>query len=252
MPGFIDSHAHLDLCDDPEAAVKEAFDQGVTHILAVGFDLETSARAVQIAKEHEGINAAVGVHPHDAADFDEEAMAELTRLAREPKVVAIGETGLDYYRDRSPRDKQKQSFVWQLELAAEMGLTAIVHSREAALETLEILSSVPADQRVVLHCFSLTEHLQECVDAGFFMSVAGNVTFTNAEKLRRTAARIPEELLLTETDSPWLTPVPLRGKPNRPANVRFVTQELANLRQTPLEQLAGRIEHNFLRAFPGR
>lgn len=251
MTYLTDSHAHLDLCGEPAVALKEAQAHGVARILTVGFNLETSRRAAFLAKNHHDmVGAAVGIHPHDAAAAGGEAMAEIADLAVQPGVVAIGETGLDYYRDRSPREVQKEAFIRHIELARQTGLTLMVHTREAAEDTLSILKGHAKDLRVVLHCFSLYEHIDECINHGFFMSVAGNVTFPNAAGLREAARKIPEELILSETDCPWLTPVPFRGKPNQPAHVRFVVEELSRLRKTSPGDLAKQIYANFHAAFP--
>ncbi|MEW6019782.1 MAG: TatD family hydrolase [Pseudomonadota bacterium] len=249
MSNLVDSHAHLDLCGDPAAAVSESLEHGVSRILAVGFDMETSRKAVALAKAHPQVLASVGIHPHDATSVDDAALAELSRLAAEPEVVAIGETGLDFFRDRSPRDSQMEAFLRHIELARETGLTLMVHSREAPQETLATLEEHSAGLRVVIHCFSLYDHVQECAGHRYFMSVAGNVTFPKATELRDAATRIPDDLLLTETDSPWLAPVPHRGKPNSPANIRFILEELALLRRIPVAALARQVSANFETAF---
>lgn len=251
MSNLIDSHAHADLCGEPAVALAEAREHGVSRILTVGFDLESSRRAAALAKNHaDMVSAAVGIHPNDVAVAGPEAMAELAQLAAQPGVVAIGETGLDYYRDRSPRSAQKEWFLKHIELARATGLTLIVHAREANDDTLDILENHAGDLRVVLHCFSLYEHIDRCAGHRFFMSVAGNVTFPKAEDLREAASKIPDELVLSETDCPWLTPVPYRGKPNQPAYVRFVVEELARLRGTTPAGMAGQIYANFRAAFP--
>lgn len=250
MAYLIDSHAHLDQCAEPAIALKVAREQGLARILAVGFDLETSRRAALLAGKHPEVCAAVGIHPHDARATDDETMAELAALSAGPGVAAIGETGLDYYRDRSPRDVQRESFLRHIGLARATGLTLIVHSREASGDTLDILENHAEGLRVVLHCFSLYDQLEECARRRYFMSVAGNVTFANAKGLRQAVPRIPEDLILTETDSPWLTPVPHRGKPNLPANVRFVLEEISRLRKTPAAAMAKQVFANFQAAFP--
>lgn len=250
MAHLIDSHAHLDLCGEPAAALEAAREHGVGRILSVGFDLESSRRAAVLARNHDEVIAAVGIHPHDAALVDDEVVAELAKLAAQPGVVAIGETGLDYYHDRSPRSDQRESFLRHIELARDTGLTLMVHSREAADDTLSILESHAGDLQAVLHCFSLYEQIDECIGRGYFMSVAGNVTFPNATGLREAARKIPRELILSETDAPWLTPVPYRGKPNQPACVRFVVEELSRLRRIPPADLVKQIYANFCAAFP--
>lgn len=249
MSILVDSHAHLDMCGDPGITVRGAAENGVRRIITVGIDLKSSRLALGFAKKYEGVSAAIGIHPHDAATADDAALNGLAQLAAEPEVVAIGETGLDFYRNKSPRAQQLDSFLRHIELARGAGLPLIVHSREAAGDTLEILEKHAGDLKVVLHCFALTGELEECVRRGYFMSFAGNVTFPNAADLRQAAARVPKNLLLTETDAPYLTPVPHRGKPNRPANIRLIVEELARLRGTGFAELAEQIHSNFLSAF---
>jgi len=252
MPELVDSHCHLDLCGDPDETVAAAAAQGVSRILAVGFDLQTSQNAVALAKKHPGVSASVGIHPNDARTAAGNAMTEIAVLAREPEVIAIGETGLDFYHDRAPREVQLEVFHRHIELARETGLTLMVHTREAQQETLDVLKQHAAGLRTVLHCFSLYEQLDECANRGYFMSIAGNVTYSKAAELKVAAAAIPAGLLLSETDAPWLTPVPHRGKPNSPANTPLILAELAQIRQTPQEELSAQILRNFQTAFPSR
>lgn len=252
MPILVDSHAHLDMCGEPAATVAAAAAWGVQRILTVGFDLNTSRLSVQLARKHQRVFAAVGIHPHDASIVDEAIMSELAELASDPAVVAIGETGLDYYRDRSPRATQKEAFIRHLQLARTLDLTVMVHSRDAASDTLSLLERYAQGLRVVLHCFALHDHLDQCIEKNYFMSIAGNVTFPNATELRGSAKLIPDNLVLTETDSPWLTPVPHRGKQNSPENVRFVLAELALLRHAQPAELAAQVLTNFQSAFPSR
>ncbi len=249
QPGLVDAHAHLDLLDDPSQAVMEAAGSGVVRILAVGTDLNSSRLAVQFSSKFPQVLACVGIHPHDAASADRNSIAALAKLAASPRVVAIGETGLDFYRNLAPWKKQAEAFRRQIELAREKILPLVVHTRNAADMTLDILASEASGRRVVLHCFSLYEHLQECAGRGYYMSVAGNVTYKKAEDLRRAAAEIPLHLLLTETDSPYLAPVPNRGSRNSPAYVRFTAAEIARLRGMSEEKLAASILTNFGNAF---
>jgi TatD DNase family protein len=249
-PVLVDSHAHLDLCgDDPSATVKEAREAGLGRILAVGIDLDSSRRAVDQASRFPEVLACVGIHPNEAAGADDAAFAELEQLARSPRCAAIGETGLDYYRDRSPREVQVAAFMRHLELARATGLPLVVHTREAAADTMRILAENADGITVVLHCFSLSEEVAECARRGYYMSLAGNVTFKNAANLRGAAVDIPPELLLTETDSPFLTPVPYRGQPNRPAHVGLVTACLARERGVALTGLAAQVLTNYDRVF---
>lgn len=248
-PIYVDSHAHLDLCGDPEAAVREAREAGVARILAVGIDIKSSRMAVEFASTFPGVLACVGIHPHDSAAVDKSALEELGKLAESPGVVAIGETGLDYYRDRAPRLVQETAFRHQIELARTTGLPLVVHTREAAPETLRILTEAAEGLTVILHCFSLYRQLEECSRRGYYMSVAGNVSFKNATELKESVKAIPPDLILTETDCPFLTPVPFRGKPNRPAFARYVAEGIADLRGEQVELFAARVRENFERAF---
>jgi len=250
MPLLVDSHAHLDLLEDADASLASARESGVRWIVAVGIDLKSSARAVKYANDNEDVLASVGIHPHDASGVDAQSLAELKSLAAScNRVVAIGETGLDYYRDRSPREHQKTAFIQQIGLAREYNLPLIVHSREASSDALAVLEEHASGLKVIMHCFSLYEHVELCAERGYFMSLAGNVTFTKAAALREAAARIPDRLLLTETDCPYLTPVPHRGAPNNPANVRFILDEVASLRGVGPETLAAQVHKNFTSVF---
>jgi TatD DNase family protein len=246
---LIDSHVHLDLLDDPVKALKEANRAGVERFLAVGIDIESSQKAVEYAQTHSGVNASVGIHPHDALLLGAKEAAQLRKLAGLDGVVAIGETGLDYYRDRSPRSDQKKAFITQIELARETGRTLVVHSRDAAEETLEILDSKAQGITVVLHCFAMHEYVKDCTGAGYYMSVAGNVTYKNADRLRQAVSAIPASLLLTETDSPYLSPVPHRGSSNSPKNISYIADALALLLGVATDVLIQQIEENYLTAF---
>ncbi len=250
MPYLVDCHAHLDLIDDVEAALAASRKAGIRRLVAVGIDLPSSRRAVDFSARYEEVFASIGVHPHDASTVDDDAVSELGALAASSeKVVAIGETGLDYYRGRSPRESQKTAFLLQIELARKTGLPLIIHSREASDDMLPLLKKHASGLTVILHCFSLYDQVQECAKRGYYMSVAGNVTFAKATGLREAVGRIPKHLLLTETDSPYLSPVPRRGKANEPANISYIFKEIANLRSAQTEELSKTIHQNFLTAF---
>ncbi len=247
---LVDSHTHLDLLDEkPGAAVEEARRHGVGHLVTAGIDLKSSRLAVEAAAAYPGVVAAVGIHPHDAGTVDAESIDGLEALARAPGVAAIGETGLDYYRNRAPEEEQKAAFIAQIGLARRLDLPLIVHTRDAAADTLSILERHAGGLTVILHCFSLTDSVEECARRGYFMSLAGNITFPKAGSLREAVRAIPVNLLLTETDAPYLTPVPYRGRPNTPANVRFVTAELALLRGAGTDELARQVLANFQKAY---
>jgi TatD DNase family protein len=248
--GLVDSHCHLDLLSmGVDGALAEAREVGVGEVVAVGIDVASSSRAVDLARRHDGVHATVGLHPHDASTFDGRLRGELERLASSPKVVGIGETGLDFYRARSPRDAQRRAFLEQMELAREMGKTLVVHMREAAAETFALLAEHADGLRVVLHCFSAASYAEECNARGYFVSFAGNLTYKNAGDLREAARLVGEELVLVETDAPFLAPVPKRGKSNVPAWVTFTAARLGELRGWSAEKTAAVTTRNARLAF---
>ena len=254
---LIDSHAHLDFPQfdgDRGTVIERAREAGLVAILNVGTDLPSSRAAVALAEQYGFIYAAVGVHPHDAKTVTPRVLDELRALARHPKVVAIGEIGLDYYRDRSPRPVQRYVFANQLALAAELGLPVVVHSREAHDDVMAALREWE-DRGTevgcgVLHSYSGgPERLEEVLGLGFSIGVSGPVTFPKAERLRAVAAMIPLERLLVETDCPYLTPVPHRGRRNEPAYVRYVVEAVARARGMPLKRVARATSNNLARLF---
>ena len=251
MIGLVDSHCHLDSPQfdaDREAVIGRSAESGVMTVVNPGVDVPSSRAAVALAQQHESIYAAVGVHPHDAKTLDADALEELKSLARSPKVVAIGEIGLDYYRNLSPREVQRRAFETQLEMAAELGLPVIVHDRDAHDDVLKILHdwhSTVAARVGVLHSFSGDVSLAErALEMGFFIGVSGPVTYKNAERLRQVVRAVPSERLLVETDAPYLTPQPRRGQRNEPAYVRMVAQAVADVRSLTLEQAAAQTTTN--------
>ena len=248
---LFDSHAHLDFRQfnsDREPVIERAQQAGLIGILNVGTDLPSSRAAIALAERYDFIRAAVGVHPHDAQTVTPQVLAELRTLARHPKVVAIGEIGLDYYRDRSPRPAQQRAFASQLDLASELGLPVVVHSRDAHEEVLATLREWNGIG--VLHAYSAgPERLEEVLALGFSIGIAGPVTFPNAHRLRETAAAVPLERLLVETDCPYLTPVPFRGRRNEPAYVSYVVGEVARTRRMPAQVVAERTTGNAIRLF---
>jgi TatD DNase family protein len=245
----IDTHCHLDHCDPPDAElVDRARRAGLTRLATVGTDGPSIEQALAATADHEEVYAIVGRHPHETAGFGSADVAELERAAANPKVRAIGETGLDYYRDYAPRDDQRHAFEAQLELAARLGLPVAIHTRAAEDDTFALLREHAADlSAVILHCFSAPDRLEECVERGYLCSFAGNVTYAKAADLQRAAAELPAELLLVETDAPFLSPQPLRGKPNEPANVVHTAHHVAGLRGLSYEQLERTVEQNAAR-----
>ena len=218
---LIDSHCHLEMLDDAATAVDQAHAAGVAAVVSIGTDLPSSRQAAAYARELPGVYAAVALHPHEAHTLSDELLAELERLTAEPRVVAVGECGLDFYRDLSPRDAQRRAFSAQIALLLLARLPLVVHVREAGEEALVQLAAEASDLTVVLHCFALPEHVDECNARGYSRQLpAGNVTYKNAGALRAAAVRVREDRIMVETDAPFLSPVPNRGKPNTPAWVR--------------------------------
>jgi len=252
-----DTHAHLDFPQfdaDREEVIERALAAGVGIIVNVGTDLATSRASVALAEQHRAIYAAVGVHPHDAKTVSQRELGELRELAAHPQVVAIGEIGLDFYRDLSPRDVQRRVFCQQLALATEMGLPVIIHDREAHSEVRDILRdwvrSLPKDSTLArhpgtLHCFSGDlEMAQELVALGFFIGVDGPLTYQNARRLPEIVRVLPLECLLIETDAPYLPPHPHRGQRNEPAYVRLVAEAIARIKAIPLDEVTRTTTHN--------
>ncbi len=250
---LIDTHAHLDLDDfntDRDAVIERARAAGVEHIITIGIGLEECRRALDIARAYPFIHAAIGMHPHNASMLDLGALDFLEERARDPKVVALGEIGLDFYRNRSPRDEQVRAFRAQLDLAAALKLPVVIHDRDAHAETLQILREEKLPCGGVLHCFSGdTAMARACIDLGFLISMPGTVTFKNAATLHAVVTDIPLEHILIETDCPFLTPVPHRGKRNEPAYVRFVAEKIAELKKMSVEDVAASTSANACRLF---
>lgn len=250
---LFDSHAHIDdeqFDVDREQVIKRAIEKGVTGIINVGTCIPSSARSVALAGQYEGIYAAVGIHPHDAEGILESDYQQLIAWSKLDKVVAIGEIGLDYYRDLSPRDAQRAVFIRQIDVARQMNMPLIIHDRDAHGDILDIIKKEAKGLSGVLHCFSGSmEMAKEVIKLGFYISIAGPVTFKNAAKLPEIAASVPLECLLVETDSPYLTPHPHRGKRNEPAYVRIVAEQVASLRGIELSALVEATSANVRRLF---
>ena len=227
----------------------EAVGAGVERIVTIGVGRESSERAVALADAHPEVYAAVGVHPHDADGFTPADLVWLRELAAHPRVVAVGECGLDFHRDHARPEAQRRAFSAQIGLAREVGLPLVIHTRDAADETLDMLGREAGDHPVVLHCFSLPERLEEVVERGYLLSFAGQVTYPRSADLQAAAREAPGDLLLVETDSPYLAPVPRRGRPNRPANVVHTLRFIAALRGVTDEALDELTTRNAARAF---
>ena len=239
---FIDTHAHYDdeqFNEDRDALLLSLPQKGVGAVINCGQDAETSARCVALAEQYDFVYATVGIHPHEAKKYCEAELEKIKALAANKKVVAIGETGLDYHYDFSPRDIQKENFRANIRLASELGLPVVVHDREAHQDTFDILSEegVPAG-KAVYHCFSgSAEYARMIAKKGWYFSVGGSVTFKNASKLREAVAAIPDELLMLETDCPYMAPVPLRGTRNNSSNIIHTAGEIAAIRGSDFESI---------------
>ncbi|MBN1631666.1 MAG: TatD family hydrolase [Thermoleophilia bacterium] len=248
---MIDSHTHLDHCQEEAAAlISDAWEAGVGLIIQSGIDLERSRYSVRLAERFPEVFATVGIHPEEAGNADDEQMAGIEELVAHARVIAVGETGLDFYHDNWPRDLQEEVFIRHIELARRAGLPVVIHTRDATDRTLATLADYAQGMTVILHCFSLPDRLDEVIDRGHYVSFAGNVTYKKAVELQAAAAAVPDHLLMLETDAPWLAPVPLRGRPNRPALVAHTYEFVAGLRGVGVEGLAAQVELNVRRAFP--
>ena len=241
---MIDTHAHLDALEHPAGAVARAHAAGVERIVAIGSGLASTRATLEIARRAEGVFCAVGVHPHQAADG--ESLDELRALI-DGDVVAVGEIGLDFFRDYAPRDRQRGVFADQLRLAAELGKPVIIHSRAADHEIAAMLEDF--DGTVVLHCFSSPGLLPVALERGYYVSFAGNVTYPKAKELRDAADRVSADKILAETDCPFLAPQPVRGQTNEPSFVMHTVATLAEVRGEAADGLASRIDANAAAAF---
>jgi TatD DNase family protein len=247
---MVDTHAHVEMCEGtPDEIVARAHEAGVDKILTIGLTPETFDVTLEIADKHHGVYAAIGCHPNETDSFDESQAHQIDKLAAHVKVIAIGETGLDFYRDSAEPDKQREAFRTQIEIATKHNLPVSIHARGAEAECIDTLiehgKGLPA---VILHCFSDAGQLDRAVDAGFYCSFAGNVTFKNAPDLRDAARRVPGELLLLETDSPFLAPMPNRGKRCEPAWVTLTAQVVADERGVAYDELDALVSANAARA----
>jgi TatD DNase family protein len=248
---MIDSHTHLFLCEgDEDELVEAAVAAGVNRMLTVGMGPESNLVAMDSASRHEPVFAAVGRHPNDATGFDDDTKEELFRWAVHEKVRAIGETGLDFYRDSASPEDQRRAFAAQIEVAREIELPIVIHARDREGETLAIdeifatLDAKAGGHPVVLHCFSAPQRVEDAAERGWYCSFAGNVTYPSAAELRFAAAKVPEDRILVETDAPYLSPQPVRGKRNQPAYVVETARTIAEVRGVSYEELERTVEEN--------
>ncbi len=248
---LLDSHAHLDMLEDAPAALERARRAGVVQVITIGIDRDSTARAADLAREHAQVFFTVGLHPHDAQQAEAPLWDFFRQLARKRGAVAVGECGLDFYRDRSPRPLQREAFSRQVELALELGLPLVIHDREAHAEVLGILREQDAG-RVggVVHCFSGDQvFARRVLDLGFHLGITGTITYPKNHVLRRVAALAPRERLLIETDCPFLSPQPKRGRPNQPAYLEYTVAGLARALELPVEVVARATTANARRLF---
>jgi TatD DNase family protein len=254
---LIDSHAHIqgkEYAGEADAVIARARAAGVETIIAVGGagDMSSNDAAVQLAARFDNVYATVGMHPHDAKDVGAEDLAALRELASQPKVIAIGETGLDYYYNHSPHEVQQRVFAQFIHMARQTKLPIVVHERDAAKDAAELLKSEGAGElRGVIHCFTGNyEAACAYLDLGFYLSFTGIITFKNAEPLREVVRKVPLDRIFVETDSPYLTPVPYRGRRNEPAYVRYVAETIASVKSIKLDAVAHATSDNVRRLFP--
>ncbi len=251
---LFDTHVHLNIeqfDEDRDEVIQRAKAAGVEKMVVVGFDHETIKKAIALAEAHDFIYAAVGWHPVDAIDFTDEDLLWLEELAHHKKVVALGEMGLDYHWDKSPKNVQKDVFRKQIALAKKVKLPIIIHNREATDDVIAILQEEHAEEvGGIMHCFAgEVEHVEPCLDMNFYISLGGPVTFKNAKAPKEVAKVVPSDRLLVETDCPFLAPHPHRGKRNEPAYVRLVAEQIADLRETSIETVEQQTTANALRLF---
>ncbi|MDB6097109.1 MAG: hydrolase, TatD family [Francisellaceae bacterium] len=253
---FVDSHCHLQLIDclalktDISDIIQQAFDEGLLHLLCVATELEHTQDILNLCHQHPNISGSVGLHPNHQCSL-EPSIEQLSALANHPKIVAIGETGLDFYRDEIDKNLQIQRFANHIEVAKMLNKPLIIHTRQAKLETIQTLKQEKADQvGGVIHCFTEDwDTAQQAMDLNFYISFSGIVTFKNAHNLQEVAKNIPLDRMLIETDSPYLAPVPYRGKINLPHYVKYVAEFIANLRGISLEELGTQTSENYFKLF---
>lgn len=236
---LIDTHAHIDMLEEPTNQVLlEMQDFSVKKVIIPSVEISTMQNIVNIANQNENIYAMVGIFPSEAKTYNKDIEEKMIDFAQSKKVVAVGEIGLDYYWDKSFNDIQQDVFIKQIKLANKLNLPIVIHDREAHKDTFDILKEHNQNSKVLFHCFSgSVEFMRECVKQGWFIALGGVVTFKNAIKMKEVTKEVPLEKLMLETDSPYLTPVPYRGKPNKPAYVKYVAEEIAQLRNMTLEEI---------------
>ena len=238
---FFDSHCHFNdskFDDDMEEIIKQIYDDNVTKMVCVGYNIKQSRKAIEISEKKECIYATCGISPNDIEDFSVDNLKEIEKIAVNSKVVAIGEIGLDYYWNEDNTEKQKELFITQIKLANKLKLPIVIHTREAVMDTLEILKQYPVDKKGIFHCCPLNKELiKEGLKLGYYISFSGNITFKNA-KAEEIVKLVPDNRILIETDSPYLSPEPFRGKRNDSRNVKLVAGKIAQIKETTIEEIA--------------
>ena len=250
---LLDSHAHYNdekFDDDRDTIIKEAYNSGITTIINAGYSLESSKKAIEIANQYEFMYATVGVSPNDIEDLKENYIEDIEELAKSHKVVAIGEIGLDYYWNKENKEKQKEIFMEQIKLANKLELPIVIHTREAVMDTIDILKKIECKKRGVFHCCPLNRELvKEALKLGFYISFAGPVTFKNSKNAEEIVNLVPIEKILIETDSPYLSPEPVRGRRNDSRNVKYIAQKIADIKGLTIEEVAKQMHKNIEKIF---
>ena len=250
---LLDSHAHYNdekFDDDRDTIIKEAYNSGITTIINAGYSLESSKKAIEIANQYKFIYATVGVSPNDIEDLKGNYIEDIEELAKSYKVVAIGEIGLDYYWNKENKEKQKEIFMEQIKLANKLDLPIVIHTREAVMDTIDILKKIECKKRGVFHCCPLNRELvKEALKLGFYISFAGPVTFKNSKNAAEIINLVPIERILIETDSPYLSPEPVRGTRNDSRNVKYIAQKIADIKGLTVEEIAKQTYKNAQKIF---
>ena len=250
---LFDSHAHYNdekFDDDRDTIIKEAYNSGITTIINAGYSLESSKKAIEIANQYKFMYATVGVSPNDIEDLKGNYIEDIEELAKSYKVVAIGEIGLDYYWNKENKEKQKEIFMEQIKLANKLDLPIVIHTREAVMDTIDILKKIECKKRGVFHCCPLNRELvKEALKLGFYISFAGPVTFKNSKNAEEIVNLVPIEKILIETDSPYLSPEPVRGRRNDSRNVKYIAQKIADIKGLTIEEVAKQMHKNIEKIF---
>jgi len=255
---YFDTHCHLDFPDykkDREEVIKRAKESGVEYMVNVGVNVESSKKCIDIAKKYDFIFAACGIHPSEVDKYSIDNLKGIEKIGKNEPVVAIGEIGLDFYYGKDNKEKQIEIFTSQLKIASDLSLPVIIHQRESKDEIIEVLEKMKGNlsEKIVFHCFGSDEKLaQYCEENGFFISFTGIITFKNASGVRKVAKNFPLERIMAETDSPYLSPSPLRGKRNEPARVRYIVEEIANQKGRDIKEISEKIFSNSINFFPIR